>query len=155
MLKRIGSVHDEVPGEPRWLELDELADVDVSSEDPASPIEGVFACAAPAGWRAALSGRQTIRLRFRRPLRLTHIRLVFEETTRLRTQEFVLRWRAAGAGTDAEIVRQQFTFAPPGTTREREEYSVDLDRVVALELAIVPDISGGESRATLEQLCLA
>jgi hypothetical protein len=81
--------------------------------------------------------------------------LTFEETARLRTQEFVLRWRAADAANDVDIVRQQFTFAPPATTREREEYAVDLEHALALELAIVPDIAGGESRATLEQLRLA
>ena len=81
--------------------------------------------------------------------------LILEESAHARTQEFVLRWRASGAARDAEIVRQQFTFAPAGTTREREEYSVDLDQVVALELLIVPDISGGEARATFEKLSVA
>ena len=155
MIKRITTVHDDVRGRPRWLELDELADVDVTSEEPGSPVEGAFARDVPAGWRAAVPGPQSIRLRFRHPVRLTRIELIFEESTRMRTQEFVLRWRASGAENDAEIVRQQFTFAPPGTTREREEYSVDLDQVVALELTIVPDISGGDARATLQQLRLA
>jgi hypothetical protein len=155
MIKRITTIHDDVRVEPRWLELDDLADVDVSSEEPTSPIEGAFASDAPAGWRAAVPGPQSVRLRFRRPVRLTRIELIFEESARVRTQEFVLRWRASGAANDVEIVRQQFTFAPPGTTREREEYSVDLDQVVALELSLVPDISGGEARATLQKLSVA
>ena len=155
MIKRIVTAHEDPVDSPAWLDLDELADVDVSSEDPAAPIEGVFSGGAPTGWRAATPGRQTIRVRFRRPIRLTRIRVTFEETARVRTQEFVLRWRAADAASDADIVRQQFTFAPPGTTREQEEYAVDLEHALALELSIVPDITGGESRATLEQLRLA
>jgi hypothetical protein len=52
-------------------------------------------------------------------------------------------------------VRQQFTFAPPGTTREREDYAVNLVDVSALELSIVPDISGGDAVATLQQFRIA
>src|SRR5262245_20611855 len=120
MQKRITSLYNDSALQPAWLELSELADVDVTSEDPAAPIENVFACNAPAPWRASLPGVQTIRLHFHRPVRIRLIRLTFEETTQLRTQEFVLRWRARDAEKDVEIVRQQFTFAPPGTISERE-----------------------------------
>ena len=39
--------------------------------------------------------------------------------------------------------------------REVEDYDVDLDGVTALELRIVPDISGGSTRASLAQLRVA
>ena len=39
--------------------------------------------------------------------------------------------------------------------REVEDYEIDLDGVTALELRIVPDISGGSARASLAQLRLA
>jgi hypothetical protein len=155
MQKRITGPYVDSALQPTWLELSELADVDVTSEDPAAPIENVFACGAPAPWRASLTGAQTIRLHFHRPVGITLIRLAFDETSQSRTQEFVLRWRARDAERDVEIVRQQFTFAPPGTISEREDYHVDLDQVLTLDLSIVPDISGGESRATLTQLCVA
>jgi hypothetical protein len=80
---------------------------------------------------------------------------VFEETTMTRTQEFVLRWQAAAGRQSADIVRQQFTFAPPGTTTEREDYRVDLVDASALELSITPHIGGGHSIATLQQFCVA
>jgi hypothetical protein len=48
-------------------------------------------------------------------------------------------------------VRQQWTFCPPGTTREVEDYRVELDGVTTLELAIVPNRSGGPVRATLDR----
>ena len=154
MIKRIIGV-DEAISTTAWLDLTQLADVEVTSEQPASPVEGVFACDAPAPWRAAVPGPQTIRLCFHRPMRLTRIRLAFEETAAMRTQEFVLRWQAVGTLQTMDILRQQFTFAPPDTTTEREEYRVDLSDVSALELSITPHISGGSSIATLQQWCVA
>jgi hypothetical protein len=81
--------------------------------------------------------------------------LQFHEEERERTQEFVLRWSAEGGQSYREIVRQQYHFSPPDTTDELEDYAVELEGVKALELRIVPDISGGESRASLAQLRLA
>src|SRR5438552_9305056 len=43
-----------------------------------------------------------------------------------RTQEFVLRWRSEDDPGFREIVRQQWNFSPPQTTREIEDYQVDL-----------------------------
>ncbi len=154
MIKRIMSMN-ETASTTEWLDLRQLADVDVTSEQPASPIEGVFACDAPAPWRAATPGVQTIRLRFRSPVRLTRIHLVFVETVVMRTQEFVLRWQAAGTHRSVAILRQQFTFAPPDTTIEREDYRVDLVEVSVLELSITPHISGGDSIAALQRFCVA
>jgi hypothetical protein len=154
MIKRITGVNETVAA-TAWLELTELADVDVTSEQPESPIEGVFACDGPKQWRAAAPGAQTIKLRFRRPVRLTHVRLVFEETQVQRTQEFVLRWQAAGARQPVDVLRQQFTFAPPLTTTEREDYRVDLVDASVLELSITPQIGGGHSIATLQEFCVA
>jgi hypothetical protein len=51
-------------------------------------------------------------------------------------------------------VRQQYYFSPLGTTEEFEEYRVELEGVAALELTIVPNLSGG-SYASLAQLRLA
>jgi hypothetical protein len=154
MIKRITGVVAEGTATPTWLDLTALADVDVTSEDPESSIEGVFVDAARP-WRAALPGAQTIRLLFRTPVRLRHIRLIFEERTVARTQEFVLRWQRAGAAQDMDVLRQQFTFAPPGTTIEREDYHVDLAELSALELSITPHIGGGPAVATLKQFCVA
>jgi hypothetical protein len=83
------------------------------------------------------------------------VRLVFREELRVRTQEFVLRWSPDDGRTYREMVRQQYTFSPPGTAWEIEEYAIDLDGVTTLELRIVPDISGGEAVASLERISLA
>ena len=127
----------------------------MTSEDAAHPIESAFVYGGEPGWRAAGPGEQTIRLRFDEPAKLRRVRLVFREELRGRTQELVLRWSPDGGRTYREIVRQQYTFSPPGTAREIEEYTVDLDGVTTLELRIVPDISGGDALASLERMQLA
>ena len=141
--------------EPGWLDLERLAQVEVTSEDVDHPIEWALIPGMGTGWRATQPGEQTIRLRFDGPLRLQRIRLVFHENEQARTQEFVLRWSPDGGQSYREIVRQQYNFSPPEATREVEDYNVDLDGVTALELRIVPDISGGSSRASLMQLRVA
>ena len=136
-----------------WLDLELRARVELTSEDAANPIEA--ALTAGAGWRATEPGEQTIRILFDEPQQIRRIHLQFREEEQGRTQEFVLRWSADGGQSYREIVRQQYHFSPPDTTDEVEEYAVELEGVTALELRIVPDISGGESRASLAQLRLA
>jgi len=143
-------------GEQReWLDLESLIQIEVTSENAAHPIESALVHAGVQGWLAEGPGEQTIRLLFDEPVKLRRVRLVFREELQGRTQEFVLRWSSDGARTYREIVRQQYTFSPPGTVREIEEYAVDLDGVTTLELRIVPDIGGGDARASLERMQLA
>ena len=141
--------------EPGWLDLDLLAQVEITSEEDDYPIESALIPGTGLGWRAAQPGEQTIRLLFDEPLSLKRIHLMFHEGEQERTQEFVLRWSPDGGQSYREIVRQQYNFSPPGATREVENYEIDLDRVTALELKIVPDISGGRAPASLAQLRLA
>jgi hypothetical protein len=144
------SAHDE-----GWLDLDDAAVVEVTSEDKDYPVESALAAEEVRGWRAADCGSQTIRLIFDEPQRLTRIALVFEETDTERTQEFVLRWSGDGGRSFLEIVRQQWNFSPPNSTREVEEYRFELSDVTVLELIIVPDISRGMAHASLKNLRLS
>ena len=137
-----------------WLDLDGAAVVEVTSEDKEHPVESALVPGETRGWRAADSGTQTVRLIFDEPQRLTRIALVFEETETERTQEFVLRWSGDGGRSFREVVRQQWNFSPPNTSREVEEYQFDLSGVAVLELIIVPDISRGSARASLKSLRL-
>jgi hypothetical protein len=141
--------------EPGWLDLERLAQVEITSEDADHPIESALIPGTGSGWRAAQPGEQTIRLRFDEPLKLKLIRLVFQEDAQERTQEFFLHWSPDGGQSYREIVRQQYNFSLPEASREVEDYEVELDGVTALELKIVPDISGGSTRASLAQLRLA
>jgi len=157
MRKRI--IHQEpqniVPVDERWLDLQSLAQVELTSEDATNPIEAALVPGAGLGWRAAQAGGQTIRLLFDDSRRVRRIQLSFHEDQQVRTQEFVLRWSPDRGQSYREIVRQQYNFSPPGVTREFEDYAVDLAGVTALELRIVPDMSGGDARASVAQLRIA
>ena len=54
-----------------------------------------------------------------------------------------------------EVVRQQWNFAAGGSAEEVEDYRVDLPAVVELELAVTPDVAGGDARASLAELRVA
>ncbi|MBI4644163.1 MAG: hypothetical protein HY790_06175 [Deltaproteobacteria bacterium] len=157
MRKRIiGSIPREVSAaEQAWLDLERLAQVEITSEEIDYPIESALIPGAGPGWRAAQPGEQTIRLLFDEPLNLKRIHLLFQEDEQERTQEFVLRWSPDGGQSYREILRQQYNFSPPEAAREVEDYDVNLDGVTALELKIVPEISGGSARASVAQLRVA
>jgi len=154
MRKRIiAAVPDVVsPQKREWLDLDKIAEVEITSETSENPIDAALAPGMESGWNATQSGEQTLRILFDQPQKLKHIRLVFHENNHERTQEFVLRWSGDGVAY-RDIVRQQYHFSPP--TTEVEEYDVNLEGVTALELKIVPEISGGPAIASLAEMRLA
>ena len=157
MRKRIISPvkQDTSPPGETWLDLERLAQVEVTSEDPAHPIESALLPGQVSGWRATGPGEQTIRLLFAHPQRLRRIWLQFVEPVTERMQEFVLRWSPDSGQSFREIVRQQWNFSPQGATCETEGHRVDLKGVTVLELNIIPDISRGNANASLAQLRLA
>lgn len=140
--------------ETAWLDIENLASVELTSEDKAYPIEGAFSSSDGSGWRAQHPGKQTIRLLFDKPCNIRRIHLVFQEEQHQRTQEFLLRWSSGDDAAFRDVVRQQYNFSPPENSREVEDYLVELDGVIRLELSIVPDISGGDAHASLETLLL-
>jgi hypothetical protein len=143
------------PVEEAWLDLESLAQVEVSSEDSQHPIEAAFALNASSGWRAATPGQQTIRLLFDEPQNVRLIHLIFDEHDQERLQEYTLSWCPGGGQPYREIVRQQYTFSPPTTAREVEDYRVNLDRCAGLELSIIPDVRGSAVRASIAQFRVA
>ena len=152
MRKRIVEPYRSKPGgqsDQGWLDLEQIATVEVTSEDPRFPIESVFGSKDGPGWRASQKGEQQIRIIFDQPVPLHRIQLRFHEAEFERMQEFTLRWSSAAGGPATEIVRQQWNFSPTGSTIEIEHYVVDLDAVSVLELAIQPDVSRQEAVATL------
>jgi hypothetical protein len=138
-----------------WLNVEGLAEIELTSEDAAHPIESALLPGQAAGWRAAEPGKQTIRILFTQPQRLRRIWLNFLEPGIERTQEYVLRWSPDRGQSFREIVRQQWNFSPQGTTRETEDHRIELPAVTVLELSIIPDISGGNACASLAQMRLA
>jgi hypothetical protein len=138
-------------GEPGqgWLNLEEVATVEVTSEDAGFPVESAFGPGGGAGWRASEKGAQHIRIIFDEPVRLRRMQLRFHEAEHERTQEFTIRWSPAAGGAGKEIVRQQWNFSPTGSTTEIEDYVVELEAVSVLELTIQPDLGRGEAVASL------
>ena len=157
MRKRIVDLaqQEAVLADQDWLNVERLADVEVTSEDPRYPIEAALVPGRGSGWRAAEPGGQTMRLLFTSPQRLRRIWLVFAEATIERTQEYVLRWSSGGGQSFHEIVRQQWNFSPQGATRETEDHRVELSDVGILELSIMPGTSGNLAFASLVQLRIA
>lgn len=140
-----------------WRDLERIARVEITSEDESFPIEHALGKTETTGWRAAGTGPQIIRLHFDEPLMIHRIQLHFIEKSTERSQEFAV---FAGSGTELrEVVRQQFTFSPGGSTEESEDYTVSLEGVTVLELKIDPDRSHdprqSQNYASLQSLRLA
>jgi hypothetical protein len=140
-----------------WRDLERIARVEISSEDEKFPIEQALGKKATTGWRAATTGPQLIRLHFDEPLTIKRLQLHFVDKTSERSQEFALY---AGAGAELkEIVRQQWTFSPSGSTEEIEDYAENLSGITTLELRIDPDRShdpkASKEYASLQSLKLA
>jgi hypothetical protein len=140
-----------------WRDLERIARVEISSEDENFPIEHALGKKETTGWRAAGTGPQLIRLHFDEPLAIKRLQLHFVEKAAERSQEFAVY---AGAGAELkEVVRQQWSFSPHGSTEELEDYPVNLSGITTLELRIDPDRShdpkASQHYASLQSLKLA
>ncbi len=157
MRKRIiaPTQQNAAPLDEHWLNLEALAEVEITSEDSAHPVEFALLPGHAAGWRAAGVGTQTMRLLFAQPQALRRVWLHFAEHQLARTQEYVLRWSPDGGATFRDMVRQQWNFSPDGASSEIEDHRCELPAVTQLELIINPDISGNDAIASLEALRLA
>ena len=146
----IEDAHTDIP----WLKLADLVSVELSSEDPRYPFDPVLEEGGDRGWRAAAPGKQTIRLRFDKPQPVHRIRVRFTDREHERSQEFVIRYSDSGT-TPRDIVRQQWSFSPGGSTEEVEDYTVDLPAVSVLEIEIDPDRGRNTLPATLAELLIS
>ena len=147
------AIEPQAHPQEKWLDLDRIASLEVTSEDPDFPIESALTAQGP-GWRAAVPGEQIVRVVFDNPRPLHRIMLEFSESAIQRTQEFTLAWSRAN-GSSNEIIRQQWNFSPQGSTSEIEDYQVQLEDVAALELKLKPDTNSGYALASLTTLRLA
>jgi hypothetical protein len=154
VIKRVPRRIKDVPTDA-WLPLAELVDVEVTSENPAHPIEGALEPGQHSGWRAAIPGEQTIRLLFKQPTPLHRIVMRFVEHDVERTQEYVLRWSPDNGQSFKEVVRQQWNFSPRGSTEEIEDHEVELPNVTVLELTITPDKNGEGAVASIAKFGVA
>ena len=155
MRKRI--VRNVSVAEPGRLDLDALASVEVSSEQADHPVDHAFdPRGGPGGrrWIAAEGGEQVLTLIFDAPQTVRELTLEIEETERERTQELLVRISRDSGRTFQEIVRQEYTFSPTGSTWERERWALPTDPITHLQLRFKPDKGSGDSRASLTSLVL-
>jgi hypothetical protein len=134
-----------------WLDLCEHATAEISSEDPNHPIEDALRPNDNGGWRASTPGRQQIRLKFDRSQRIQRIRIEFTETQVSRSQEFAL-FVTTARESRREILRQQWSFSPTGSTTELEDYRVDLEEVTAIDMELDPGRHDATVFASLQAL---
>ena len=131
-----------------WLDLDALAEVEVSSEAERHPIEGALLPTGTATWKASVPGKATITLRFDTPQSITRVLLHFTEAKHERSQEWAL-FASFVDHTERELLRQGWNFSPGGSQEQHEEYQFALDQVAALTLTIDPDLGKDRYPATL------
>ena len=140
------------------LSVADVATVQVTGEQADHPIDNAFDHnRGPGGsrWIADGPGQQTLILLFDSPQTIRRIGVEVEEPDVSRTQELSLSVSSNGGRTYRELVRQEFTFSPPGTSFERELWSILAEGVTHLRLEIKPDKGGRVGRATLTSLTLA
>jgi hypothetical protein len=132
-----------------------IATVWVTSEAADAPIDCAFdQCRGPGGsrWVAAMPGEQRLILAFDIPQTIRMISMEVEESEVSRTQVLHVSLSSDGGQTYQALRRQEYTFSPPGTTFEREEWAVTVEAVTHLQLVITPDKGGQPCRATLTSL---
>ena len=65
------------PFDEVWLDLENSAQAELTSEDASHPIESALKPGVGSGWRALGPGQQAIRLLFDKPLRVKRVRRCF------------------------------------------------------------------------------
>jgi hypothetical protein len=138
-------------------EIAAIATVWVTSEAVDHPIDYAFDNhRGPGGsrWVAAEPGEQRLILAFDQPQTLHTITVEIEEPEVNRTQDLQVGISVDSGQTFQNLRRQEYTFSPPGTTFEREEWAVTAAGVTHLQIVIQPDKGGNPCRATLTTLAL-
>ena len=99
-----------------WLDLDKVAIVELSSEDPDHPFELALRSNIDEGWKAASPSLQVIRIHFDVPSPIRRVHLVFLEEIKERAQEIALFATQKTAPRRA-LVRQQWESTKHGWPR--------------------------------------
>jgi hypothetical protein len=103
---------------------------------------------------AAEPGEQVLILAFDTAQTIHRVILEVEEREVSRTQELELSISSDGGQTYRELRRQEYTFSPPGTSFEREDWAITAEGITHLRLRIKPDKGSKPCRATLTSLAV-
>jgi len=139
------------------LDIPAMATVIITSEEPTYPVELIFDGQRGPGasrWRAATPGRQSLILDFDKPQTLHQLVLDIEEPEVSRTQVLWVSVSSDGGHSYRELLRQEYNFSPPGTTYERETWTLDTPHVTHLAIVIEPDKGGRPAHASVTSLML-
>lgn len=139
------------------LDIPDIATVIVTSEEAVYPIELIFDGRRGLGasrWRAATPGQQSLILDFDKPQTLHQLALDIEESEISRTQVLWVSVSTDGGRSYRELIRQEYNFSPPGTTYERETWTIDTPHVTHLAIVVEPDKSGQTAYASVTSLTL-
>lgn len=134
-----------------WLDLEKVATVELSSEDPEHPFEHALRTDPSDGWKASVPGPQVIRLCFDDSQSMKRVRLQFREERIGRAQEIAL-FATSRTSPRKELVRQQWVFSPGGATTKVEDYYFDVKGITAIELQIDPGRHDKQVFATLQSV---
>jgi len=150
--------HDSPDASGEGISIPDSATVMVTSEMSEHPIDHMFdGHHGPRStkWVAGEAGDQSVILAFDTPCNLRKVSLEVEETDVERTQELTLAISHDGGQTYREVLRQEYTFSPPGTTFEREEWCVPAVSVTNLWVWLRPNKGKAvDCRATITSLTL-
>jgi hypothetical protein len=156
--KQIIRVTPETPADRSGeIDIAAVATVLVTSEAPEHPVDHAFDRHQGPGasrWVAGEPGEQTLILAFDTPQPIRRVALEVEEPDVARTQELQLAVSQDGGQTYRELLRQEYHFSPPGTTFEREDWTIDQPAVSHLRLVIRPDKGNLPCRAAITSLVL-
>lgn len=163
MLRKLIIPPSPDPADPRTtdergcMHIPALATVLVTSEAAEHPVDCLFDGHDGRGgtrWVAAVDGEQALILAFDTPQTIQEVGLETEESQASRTQVLTLSLSQDGGRTYREVLRQEFNFSPPGTTFERERWTVPATMVSHLRITIRPDKGGKLGRASLTSLTI-
>ena len=139
------------------IDIAALARVLVTSEDPRHPIDHAFdGQPGPdtTRWIAGEPGEQTVIVAFDRAQSIRKMHVVVDEPDVARTQEMEVAISTDGGREYRHVLRHEYNFSPPGSSREHERWTLTADGVTHLRLTIKPDKGGKPCRATLTTLAL-
>jgi hypothetical protein len=157
--KRIVPALDQpLESDPTAISVVDTATVLVTSEAADYPVDHLFdERGGPGGtrWVASTPGDQTIIVAFGEPHLLHRVSLEVEDRHQSRTQELTVAISEDGGKTYREVIRQEYSFSPPGTTFEREEWVIQSPGMTHVRIWIRPDKGGALAYATMTSLRLA
>jgi hypothetical protein len=103
-----------------WLDLERLAQVEITSESAEQPIESALIPDREPGWRAAQPGKQAIRVIFDQPVSIRRILLRFDEKKQAAPRNLCCAgYRKANNRPERSCVSSIPSVRPPLTRRSR------------------------------------